>query len=138
MKLNDFMSNFKSISKDTSDDVYDAVVTIVWDRDEKRDDDMFPNYSVFCDKLFECVEFKEVNEYDVWIIRWSKLIKDNLELFREWSLANWRDEFEDMIKDEDPDEFICAWLDQLHAYLSGAGTETEYHNLTVLLEKCKI
>lgn len=138
MKLIDFMKNFKRVSEDTSDDIFDAVVTVEWEPNFGSDSNILDNYYGFCNKLYECVEFKEVNEYKVWVVQWSKLITDNLELFRAWSLDNWREEFEAMIKDEDSEEFVCAWVDQLHAYLSGMGTETEYHNLTVLLEKCII
>ena len=137
MKLIEFMKNFKSVSEDTSDDVFDAVVTIEWEPNFGEDSYILDNYYAFCNKLYECVDFDIVNENKVWIVKWSKLIYDNIDLWKEWSRNNWREEYMDIINSDDVDEFVCTWVDQLHLLLAGSGTETEYHNLVVLLEKCK-
>lgn len=136
MILYDFMKIFANITEDTSDTVFDAVVTICWDREcdglAKTD-----FYYDFCKTLYSKVFLKEVNENNVWLVDYTGLIKNNLDLFKDYSKKHWREEYSN-IAEEDVDEFIYLWINELHLLLSGEITQGTALSIIKMLNMCEV
>ena len=107
---------------DTYDTEYDAVVTVCW-IDEETD-----NYDKFCMGIIKKVEVvKKVG--DGLLVNWSDLIKRNMEKFRQFTKDNWNFQYED-----DDDEFIYQWINEIHLYMAGYVNEKTYEKLIALVE----
>lgn len=102
---------------DTYDTVYDACVTICYidEEDEARD-----NYYKFCADIMKKAEMEKQNG-DILIVNWTKLIQDNMEKFKAFTEKHWRYTYED-----DEDEFIYQWINEIQAYMAGYVSESFY------------
>lgn len=128
MKLYDFMK-ISETDWDTCDTVYDACVTVCYiDEDDEEEMD---SYYKFCIELIKKVEVEKQNG-DILIVKWTDLIHNNMEKFKEFTNKHWRFNY-----DDDEDEFIYQWINELHAYLAGYVSEDFYDVLVEFLETLK-
>ena len=121
MKLYDFMK-MSETDYDTYDTVYDACVTVCY-ADEEVD-----SYDKFCNEIMKKVEVAEVHE-NCLIVDWSALISGNIDKFREFTEKHWRYTYED-----DEDELIYQWINEIHAYMAGYVSENFYNTLVKFVE----
>lgn len=127
MKLYDFMK-LTEADYDTYDTVYDACVTVccIDAEDEERD-----SYYKFCTDITKKVEMVKQNG-DILIVDWTKLIKENMEHFKLFTENNWNNHYED-----DEDEFMYQWINEIHYYMAGYVAEEVYEELVELVNKLK-
>lgn len=136
MKMIEYFNLFlHDVCVDTSDDVYDTTVTIDFEKGEEPN-----NYSQHLFKfkmlLLEKVEIKGINESiygNIPICKYTALIENNIDLFREFALEN----FDNYDSDEDDDDFYYNFIQEFHKLLAGYGSERIYKLYYQLLEKCK-
>lgn len=123
MKLYDFIK-LTEADYDTYDTIYDNGVTVCFidEEDEERD-----NYDKFCVDIMKKVEMEKING-DVLIVNWTKLIKDNMEKFREFSKKYWKFQY------KDEDDFIYEWINEIQAYMAGYVSENFYGVLVEFVE----
>lgn len=124
MKLYDFMK-LSETDWDTYDTVYDACVTVCYIDEEDETED---SYYKFCTDIIRKVELEKQNG-DILIVNWTKLIKDNMEKFQMFTKKHWRYTYED-----DEDELIYQWINEIHAYLAGYVSECFYDILVKFVE----
>ena len=65
---------------------------------------------------------------DVLIVKWTELIQNNMEKFKAFTKENWSNQYED-----DEDEFIYQWINEIHYYLAGYVNEDFYDELVKLV-----
>jgi hypothetical protein len=123
MKLFDFLSAHKYVCEDTCDTIFDAIVTIDWDKDYKPSEE-YKELEKFTTNIYKAVDFVEVNKGGVWIVDWSGFIKNNLDKFKEFSKKYWYQSIEDWGEDD----LIYEWINELHKWLAGYATEIIYKN----------
>ena len=126
MKLYDFMKITEE-DYDTYDTVYDASVTVCYIEEKKAND----SYDKFCIELMKKIELVKGNCNHGLIVEWTKLITDNMEKFREFTKENW---YEDCQFEDDEDEFIYQWINELHGYMAGNVSEYFYETLVEFVE----
>ena len=119
MKLYDFMKISQN-DYDTEDTVYCATVTVCYIDEEYETED---NYYKFCTEIIKKVEVeKQVG--DTLLVKWTELIQNNMEKFKEFTAKHWKYKYED-----DEDEFIYQWIKEIHYYLAGYVAEKFYDKL---------
>ena len=126
MKLYDYIKLTES-DYDTCDTVFDAVVTVCFIAEDKNND----NYEKFCIELMKKAEVEKVNR-DIIIVKWTELIKNNLEKFKEFARENWYTSYED-----DEDELIYQWINEIHSYIAGMVAEDFYDKLIEFVDSLK-
>lgn len=126
MKLYDFMKITEE-DYDTYDTVYDTSVTVCYIEEEKTND----NYDKFCIELMKKVELVNGNGNHGLIVEWTKLITNNMEKFREFTRENW---YEDCWFEDDEDEFIYQWINELHSYMAGNVSDNFYKTLVEFVD----
>lgn len=121
MTIYDYMKMHEGngLDVDTYDTEYDAEVTICIDADMEDSED---SYDRFCIGLVKLVEIDKVSS-NSFTCKWSKLIEDNMELFKAFSKEHWIEQYED-----DEKEFIYQWIKELDAYLAGYVGESTYYS----------
>lgn len=133
MKLNELFNLFEDgCCFDTSDNVYDAVVTWDWVTEDEMEDEYYDN---FVKTLAEKVEvIKTVGKtHPVIIVGYSDLINNNLELFWDFAIDNWREE--KLIDDDD--NLVYEFIEEFHRLVAGNGSERVNKMYYELLLKCK-
>lgn len=121
MKLYEFMK-LSEADYDTYDTVYDACVTVCY-ADEEAD-----SYDRFCNEIMKKVEVTEVHESCL-IVDWSALISGNIDKFRKFTENHWKYTYED-----DEDELIYQWINEINAYMAGYVSEDFYSVLVKFVE----
>lgn len=101
----------------TYDTKYDAGVTVCHIYEE--DDD----YDKFCNGIIKKVGVIKVNG-DTLTVNWSELIERNMSKFKEFTAKHWRYQYED-----DIDEFVYQWINEIHMYMAGYVSESFYTKL---------
>lgn len=121
---------------DTYDTVYDACVTVCCVDDEDLDGrtDDFVSFDKFCNELIKKVEVVQIIPDSHLVCDWSKLIHDNMEKFRAFAKENW---YENCQYEDDEDEFIYQWINEIHYYIAGYVSEDFYDKLVELVETLK-
>lgn len=128
MKLYDFLKISQN-DFDTEDTIYCAVVTVCYIDEEDIDD----NYDKFCIELMKKVEVeKQIG--DALLVRWTELIQNNMEKFRAFTAENW---YESCQYEDDDDEFIYQWINEIHQYMAGNVSEDFYDELVKFVETLK-
>lgn len=112
MKLYDLLKIKDCI--DTGDTVYDAMVTV----DLIEDADVEDNYDKFCNYLLHNVEVVDTKND---ICDWTGFIKSNMEAFKAFTKEYWEHTYEN-----NEDEFIYQWINELHLYCAGYTSENVY------------
>ena len=125
MKLYDFLK-ISQIDFDTEDTIYCAVVTVCYIDEE----DITDNYDKFCIELMKKVEMeKQVG--DALLVKWTELIQNNMEKFHAFTAENWYDNCQ---YENNDDEFIYQWINEIHQYMAGNVSEDFYDELVKLVE----
>lgn len=115
MNLFEFISTTQK-DFDTCDNVYDASVTVCLIEEDDDEGDEFHNYDKFCNEIIKLVEvIKQIDDCTV-LVKWTDLIKRNMEKFREFTKKYWNKfcQYED-----DEDEFIYQWITEIDNYMAG-------------------
>lgn len=111
---------------DTYDTEYDAVVTVGYIADEDEED----NYDRFCNSIIKKVNVIEKSgDGNGLIVDWSKLIYDNIDKFRQFTSEHWKNQYED-----DEEEFVYQWINEIHWYLAGYVSEDFYAKLVKFVD----
>ena len=109
---------------DTYDTKYDAVVTVCYIDEESECD----NYDKFCNSIIKKVNVVKVNG-DVLIVDWCELIERNLVKFKDFTEEYWKYKYED-----DIDEFMYQWINEIHLYMAGYVDEELYSVLNKFID----
>lgn len=125
MKLYDFLKISQN-DFDTEDTIYCAVVTVCYIDEE----DITDNYDKFCIEIMKKVEIeKQVG--NALLVKWTELIQNNMEKFRAFTVENW---YENCQYENNDDEFIYQWINEIHQYMAGNVSEDFYDELVKLVE----
>lgn len=125
MKLYDFMKMSRA-DYDTYDTIYDEGVTVCYIEENAEND----SYDKFCINIMKKVDIEKING-DILIVNWTKLVKDNMEKFRAFSMRHWAFEY------RDEDDFIYEWIKEIHYYMAGYVSEDFYDVLVEFVEELK-
>ena len=99
---------------DCCDNVYDYSVTFCFSEDYNED------FYKFCNEIAKKVEVvKQVDDCTL-IVKWTDLIKRNIEKFRAFSKKHWHTQY------DDEDDFIYEWIKEIHYYMAGYVSEDFY------------
>lgn len=109
---------------DTYDIDYDAVVTVCYIADE--DDE----YDKFCNGIIKKVNVLYIDSHYL-TVDWCKLIERNMDKFKAFTKENWR---ENCQYEDDVDEFIYQWINEIHYYMAGYVDEGFYNELNMLVD----
>ena len=110
---------------DTYDTEYDAVVTVCYMEEEDVQDEC----DKFCMEITKKVSVVPSSGRDL-MVDWSKLIKEHIDIFKEFTDEYWYNNYED-----DAEELIYQWVREIHYYLAGYVDESTYKKLNKLLEE---
>jgi hypothetical protein len=109
---------------DTYDIEYDAEVTVC--HIYKENDE----YDKFCNGIIKKVDVIKING-DSLIVNWSELINRNMDKFREFSEEHW---YANCQYEDDDDEFIYQWINEIHQYMAGNVSEDFYSVLNKFVD----
>ena len=111
---------------DTCDTVYDTGVTVCYIADEDENDE----YDKFCNGIIKKVNVVHINDDDL-TVDWSALIERNMEKFRSFTKENW---YENCQYEDDADEFVYQWINEIHQYMAGNVSMDFYDELNKLVD----
>ena len=125
MKLYDFMKISQN-DFDTEDTIFCNGATVCYIAENEASD----NYDIFCIELMKKVEVeKQVG--DTLIVKWTELIQNNMEKFKEFTKKHWIADY------KDDDEFIYQWINEIHYYMAGYVSIDLYDELVELARNLK-
>lgn len=104
---------------DTYDTEYDAVVTVCHIYEECDE------YDKFCNNIIRKVDVVKICG-DSLVVNWCELIKRNIDKFKKFAKDNW---YADCQYEDDEDEFIYQWINEIHVYMAGYVSENFYFKL---------
>lgn len=107
---------------DTYDTKYCTGVTVCY-IDEEADD-----YDKFCNGIIKKVNVVEINGNTL-TVNWSELIERNMDKFKRFTKKYWNRQYED-----DIDEFIYQWINEIHMYMAGYVGESFYSILNKFVD----
>lgn len=110
---------------DTYDTEYDAEVTVCHIGNE------YDEYDKFCNNIIRKVDVVKVYSNSL-VVNWCELIKRNMDKFKKFTAENW---YADCQYDNDEDEFIYQWINEIHAYMAGCVSEDFYFKLNNFVDK---
>lgn len=125
INLYDFLSA-SECDYDTYDTEYDGIITCTWIFGEPKD-----NYTKFYYEMCKKVEIVHIGNNGL-VVNWSNFIERNLEKFKEFTNKHWIYTYE-----EDEEELIYQWINELHAYFAGYVSESFYKTLCEFAETLK-
>lgn len=108
---------------DTYDTDYEAIVTVCF-IDEEDDE-----YDKFCNGIIKKVNVVHVNGYDL-TVNWCDLIERNMDKFKAFTKEHW---YESCQHEDDIDEFIYQWINEIHQYMAGNVSIDFYNELNKLV-----
>ena len=111
---------------DTYDTEYDAIVTAGLIEDADVED----NYDKFCNYLFHNVEVVDAKND---VCDWTGFIKNNMTALKEFTKEYWEHTYEN-----NEDEFIYQWINELHYYCAGYTSENVYKAFLDTIHEQKI
>lgn len=110
---------------DVYDDVFDAEVTVCHIEENKHND----FYDKFCIGIIKKVNLvNQTSEYTL-VAKWTKLIQDNMDKFREFTNKHWNKKYKN-----DEEEFIYQWINEIHLYMAGYVSEDFYETLVEFVD----
>ena len=126
------MKNYKMVGKinlydllvisdsdcDTYDTDYDACITCC-----SIDDDPGDFYEKFYHEMCKKVDVVEANGNDI-VVNWCELIERNFSKFKAFTKEHWKYTYED-----NDDELIYQWLNEINLYFAGYVSEDFYETL---------
>ena len=99
---------------DTYDAVYDTGVTVCY-IDEESDE-----YDKFCNNIIKKVDVIKINADSI-VVNWNELIERNVYRFKQFTKKHWKYQYEN-----DKDEFVYQWINEIHMYMAGYVSESFY------------
>ena len=111
---------------DTYDTDYDAVVTVCYIADEDEADE----YDKFCNGIIKKVNVIHVND-DCLTVDWSRLIERNMDKFKAFTKEHW---YANCQYENDTDEFIYQWINEIHQYMAGNVSMSFYDELNKFVD----
>ena len=111
---------------DTCDTVYDTGVTVCYIADEDENDE----YDKFCNGIIKKVNVVHINNDDL-TVNWAELIERNMDKFKAFTKENW---YENCQYEDDVDEFIYQWINEIHQYMAGNVSIDFYSELNKLVD----
>ncbi len=111
---------------DTYDVTYDAVVTVCYIADEDEKDE----YDKFCNGIIKKVEVVHVDVHYL-TVNWTDLIERNIDKFKAFTKEHW---YVDCQYEDDIDEFIYQWVNEIHQYMAGNVSIDFYSVLNELVD----
>ena len=107
---------------DTYDTQYDASVTVchIYEEDDE--------YDKFCNNIMKKVDVVKING-DALTVNWSELIEKNMDKFKKFAREYWAYDYED-----DIDEFVYQWINEIHMYIAGYVSEDFYSVLNKFVD----
>ena len=107
---------------DTYDTKYDASVTVchIYEEDD--------NYDKFCNGIIKKVNVVEIHG-DALTVNWCELVERNMDKFIWFAREYWAFDYED-----DIDEFVYQWINEIHMYMSGYVSEDFYSVLNEFVD----
>ena len=115
LKENDF---------DTCDTVFDTGVTVCY-IDEEKDE-----YDRFCNGIIKKVDVIYIDD-NFLTVNWYEMIERNVDKFKAFTKRYWRI---DCQYEDDKDEFIYQWINEINAYMAGYADEDFYIELNKLVD----
>lgn len=109
---------------DTCDTKYDTGVTVCHIYEEDETDE----YNKFCNGIIKKVDVLKING-DTLTVNWSELIERNIDKFKEFTKKYWHRQYED-----DMDEFVYQWINEIHMYIAGYVSESFYYTLNKFVD----
>lgn len=109
---------------DTYDTKYDAGVTVCHIYEEDEADE----YDKFCNGIIKKVSVVKING-DALTVDWSGLIERNMSKFKNFTKKHWHRQYED-----DIDEFVYQWINEIHLYMAGYVSEDFYSVLNKFVD----
>lgn len=109
---------------DTYDTKYDGGVTVCY-IDEEGDE-----YDKFCNGIIKKVNVVKING-DSLMVNWSELIKRNMEKFKKFTAEHW---YKNCQYENDVDEFVYQWINEIHQYMAGYVSESFYSVLNEFVD----
>lgn len=109
---------------DTYDTKYDTGVTVC--HIDEEDDD----YDKFCNNIVKKVNVVEVHKHSL-TVNWSELIERNMDKFKEFTAKHWHKNCQ---YEDDIDEFVYQWINEIHMYMAGYVSESFYSKLNNLVD----
>ena len=94
---------------DTYDTKYDTGVTVCHIYEENDE------YDKFCNRVIKKVNVVEVNANSL-TVNWSELIERNMDKFKKFTEEHW---YESCQYEDDVDEFVYQWINEIHQYMAG-------------------
>ena len=110
---------------DTCDTEYDTGVTVCF-IDEENDD-----YDKFCNGIIKKVDVVKING-DILTVNWNELIERNMDRFKKFAKKHWKYQYEN-----DTDEFVYQWINEIHMYMAGYVSEDFYSTLNKFVGSLK-
>ena len=112
---------------DTYDTEYDVGVTVchICEEDDKYDE--------FCNGIIKKVNVVEINSNSL-TVDWSEHIKRNMDKFKKFSVEHW---YANCQYEDDIDEFIYQWINEIHQYMAGNVDEDFYTVLNEFVDSLK-
>ena len=110
---------------DTYDTEYDTSVTVCY-IDEEDDD-----YDKFCNGIIKKVNVVKING-DTLTVDWCELIKRNIDKFKEFTKEHWNPNCQ---YENDIDEFIYQWINEINMYMAGYVSESFYSVLNKFINE---
>lgn len=107
---------------DTYDIEYDAEVTVCFIEEEND------AYDKFCNGIIKKVDVVKINA-DSLVVNWNELIERNMYRFKEFTKKHWKYQYEN-----DTDEFIYQWINEIHMYIAGYVGESFYPTLNKFVD----
>lgn len=139
MKLIELVNLYDSFSEDIADNYIDTVITIDWEKESTSLDKEYPYLMKATKRLMAITEIEKING-SVIICKFSKIIDDNIQLFKGFIENNWVDSMQ-WVLDEDAikhGEFHYEILKDLNNVVIGNYGESVNKKYYQLLSKCKI
>lgn len=112
---------------DTYDTDYEAEVTVCY-IDKENDE-----YDKFCNGIIKKVNVVEISAYSL-TVNWSNLIERNIDKFKNFTAEHW---YEDCQYEDDINEFIYQWINEIHHYMVGSVSEDFYLVLNEFVDSLK-
>lgn len=124
MTVYDFLETTKR-DYDVADTTFDTEVAVCH-IDEEKD-----NYSRFCNAIIKKVEMVEQVSDIIIVANWTDMIERNMDKFRTFTQEHWRD---DCQYEDDDEEFVYQWINEIHNYMAGNVSEDFYGTLLAFVE----
>lgn len=109
---------------DTCDTVFDTGVTVCY-IDEEKDE-----YDRFCNGIIKKLDVIHIDD-DFLTVNWYEMIERNVDKFKAFTKKYWRI---DCQYEDDKDEFIYQWINEINAYMAGYADEDFYIELNKLVD----